>query len=221
MSSSVGLLEFYAAEAGEYVARLDALLASAGPTGPDAAALLRHARALRGSSTMARQDSIARVARALERVFHALRDGTLRWDAALANRLREANGGVSELVRSVRTWSSANEVRATTSATELERLAAGIEARGDAPMGVEQVIPIGELFPNEPGPHVLYAAPNPAAGAAMEADGVVFVDTLLYRGRSALARAIATRDEIRQRDGAPPDDVLAELFDLLDLAAAE
>ncbi len=50
---------------------------------------------------------------------------------------------------------------------------------------------------------------------------VVPIDVLLYRGRAAIERAIAIRDEVRQAGGVPQDETLAELFDLLDLALVE
>ena len=216
MSSSVGLMEFYVAEAGEYIERLDSLLVSAGAPGPDAAALLRHTRALRGSSTMFRRDGIARVARTLERVAYALRDGALRWDAAVAAALREAIDSLAKLVRSAGAWSDADETQAAAHAAALERLTDSTIVRPRELGGSERVIPIAELFPDGPGPHVLFAAPLGTADT-----GVVPIEALLYRGRAALVRAVAVRDEIRQRDGTPSSDALAELFDLLDLAAAE
>ena len=48
---------------------------------------------------------------------------------------------------------------------------------------------------------------------------VVPVDTLVYRGRAALGRALELRDEIRRRQEPPSAEQLDELFDLLDLAA--
>jgi hypothetical protein len=49
---------------------------------------------------------------------------------------------------------------------------------------------------------------------------IVSIDDLLYRGRAALERAIEVRDLIRL-SGGNTDEALAELFDLLDLAAAD
>ena len=230
MSSSLGLLEFYIAEAGECAARLDELLASAGPAGPDTAVLLRHARALRGSSTMSRQDGIAGIARALERAAHTLRDGTRRWDPALAATLRTTASEVTEMVRRVRTWGQADEARARSCAEELERLAAAAPApalsRANAGGNAAPILPIADLFPDGPGLHVIYAAPYPTAPdldptVSSESAAVIPIEELLYRGRSALARAITTRDDLRQRPDALPSEPLAELFDLLDLAATE
>lgn len=69
------------------------------------------------------------------------------------------------------------------------------------------------------------AVPAPRAEPAAAADGVVPVEALLYRGRAALARAREVRDALRAAggaDGGPPDPALLdELYDLLDLAAAD
>jgi hypothetical protein len=52
-------------------------------------------------------------------------------------------------------------------------------------------------------------------------DTLVPIESLLYRGRAALDRAVEIRDEIR-RAGAQIDRIaLEELFDLLELARAE
>lgn len=50
---------------------------------------------------------------------------------------------------------------------------------------------------------------------------VVPIQSLLYSGRGALDRARELRAEIAQLGGSPSPDTLAELFDLLDLAAAD
>lgn len=47
------------------------------------------------------------------------------------------------------------------------------------------------------------------------------VETLVYRGRAAIERAIAIRDELRRSGGTLERAALDELFDLLDLALAE
>jgi hypothetical protein len=60
------------------------------------------------------------------------------------------------------------------------------------------------------------AAPMPP----LSANGVVPIERLLYEGRAALVRARTVRDELRARPGAPDPVLLAELYDLLDLAAA-
>jgi hypothetical protein len=50
---------------------------------------------------------------------------------------------------------------------------------------------------------------------------VVPIQELLYRGRGALDRARELRQEIAQGGGTPSAEALAELFDLLDLAATD
>lgn len=54
---------------------------------------------------------------------------------------------------------------------------------------------------------------------AIPDDVTVPIEDLVYRGRDALERAIEIRDVIRRDGGAPDSDMLAELFDLLELAA--
>jgi hypothetical protein len=56
------------------------------------------------------------------------------------------------------------------------------------------------------------------AEPAALADEVVPVDALLYRGRAALDRAVELRDAIRSAGGAPPPELLEELYDLVELA---
>jgi hypothetical protein len=56
--------------------------------------------------------------------------------------------------------------------------------------------------------------------APLDDDTVVPIESLLYRGESALARAISVRDEMRTR-GTLDDAALSEIFDLLDLARTE
>ena len=54
MSVTVGLLDFYILEAGEYVDQLDALVGAAVQAPPESTPFITAARALRGSSTMAK-----------------------------------------------------------------------------------------------------------------------------------------------------------------------
>jgi hypothetical protein len=53
-----------------------------------------------------------------------------------------------------------------------------------------------------------------------EDEDVVPVESLFYRGRAALLRAIQVRDTMRTR-ATPDADSLRELYDLLDLARTE
>src|SRR2546423_14600981 len=71
-SKPLGMSDFFALEAGEYLERLDALLTTG--EGPNADELVRLARALRGSALMANQHAIARTAAALEALARAVRE---------------------------------------------------------------------------------------------------------------------------------------------------
>ena len=53
---------------------------------------------------------------------------------------------------------------------------------------------------------------------ALDPDVTVPIEDLVYRGRDALERAIELRDAMRQMAGVPDAEMLAELFDLLELA---
>src|SRR5438105_12937873 len=73
----LGMSDFFALEAGEYLERLDALLATGDSPGADE--LVRLARALRGSALMANQHAIARTAAALAALARAVREGRRAW----------------------------------------------------------------------------------------------------------------------------------------------
>ncbi len=60
-----------------------------------------------------------------------------------------------------------------------------------------------------------FARPTP-----VPEDTIVPIESLLYRGRAALDRAVELRDEMK-RAGRRDDDAIEELFDLLELARAE
>ena len=122
MTRSVAVLDFFLVEASEYVERLDLLLRSAGPQGPNVDALVRDARALRGSATMFRQESVARLAHAMERAGRALRDGALPWSPALMSTFTATIDDLRVVLRNAREWSAADEQRVRTRAEELELL---------------------------------------------------------------------------------------------------
>src|SRR5437879_11833029 len=75
----LGMSDFFALEAGEYLERLDGLLAQS--EHPSTDELVRLSRALRGSALMANQQAIARAAAGLESLARAIHDGRRSWDA--------------------------------------------------------------------------------------------------------------------------------------------
>src|SRR5687767_9126672 len=113
MTVPAGLLDFFILEAGDYVERLDGLLSTAGPAGPDLDAFVRHARALRGSATMARLEAFADLAAGIERVGRSLREGGISWSPSLASALIASVDELKILLRYVRTWGANETKRAT------------------------------------------------------------------------------------------------------------
>ncbi len=97
-----GILDFFVLEASEYVDQLDALLQRGGTRGPDADALQRVARALRGSASMSKLPSFSDVAAGIERVARALREGGLSWNVALSGALVSAIDDCKIFLRNVR-----------------------------------------------------------------------------------------------------------------------
>src|SRR5207253_2939401 len=79
-SKPLGMSDFFALEAGEYLERLDALLQQSEAPGADE--FVRLARALRGSALMANQQAIAKAAAGVESLARALaRRSRARWTA--------------------------------------------------------------------------------------------------------------------------------------------
>jgi HPt (histidine-containing phosphotransfer) domain-containing protein len=116
----LGMSDFFALEAGEYLERLDALLGTAEPAADE---FVRLARALRGSALMAHQAAIARAAAGLEGVARVLREGRRAWDAHTKQLSVRALDDLKILVRHAASWAEADTAKAEALATELERAA--------------------------------------------------------------------------------------------------
>lgn len=136
MKGSPELLEFYLVEATEYVDALDQLVGGATTT-PDANAFIATARALRGSSTMAKADEIAELSLVIEQLAHALRDGELRWTLDLFQTMRGTVDDLRFLVRGVRMWGPREDARSQARLADLKRFLPGESARADAPSSGE------------------------------------------------------------------------------------
>lgn len=121
MSSPIGMAEYFAMEAGEYLERLGTLLGKDTP--PAAEELVRFSRALRGSALMANQPLIARAAAGLEAVAKAYREGRRNWDTDLRDRIRRGVTETRALVRTAGNWDDETTEKA-------ERLAADLESLG-------------------------------------------------------------------------------------------
>ena len=116
----LGMSDFFALEAGEYLDRLDALVQ--GPATPAAEELVRLARALRGSALMASQQAIARAAQGLEALARGLREGRRQWDAAIKQIATRAVDDLKIFVRKAATWTDADTAKADALASQLEQL---------------------------------------------------------------------------------------------------
>ena len=123
MTGAPGFLEFFILEASDYVEQLDGFLLGGGTSGPDASALQRVARALRGSATMAKLPPFAELAASVERVGRAMQEGVLQWDPVVGGALVAAIDDLKTLLHSARTLSPADEQRAAARAAELAKFA--------------------------------------------------------------------------------------------------
>jgi hypothetical protein len=105
-----------------------------------------------------------------------------------------------------------------------------------------QVVPISDLFYTDNGPHIVSGGTSKEAAGRSDLLGrgiealdnltmkpiatqmtfgtveVVPVDTLLYRGRAALERAAAIREQIKASGGVASPATLDEMYDLIGLA---
>jgi len=115
----LGMSDFFALEAGEYLDRLDALVQSAAPPADE---LVRLARALRGSALMASQQAIARAATGFEALARGVREGRRAWDVATRQLATRAVDDLKIFVRKAATWSDADTANAEALARQLEQL---------------------------------------------------------------------------------------------------
>src|SRR5256712_10675150 len=117
----LGMSDFFAREAGEYLERLDGRLAKG--ESPSADGLVRLARALRGSALMANQPAIARAAAGLEALGRAVREGRRAWDAATRHLAVRGVDDLKVFVRRAASWTDADTAKAEGLAPELEQQA--------------------------------------------------------------------------------------------------
>ena len=130
MAMSNDPLTFFVLEASDCLEHLDAVLAGAGPGGPDATEFVRYARTLRGAAIMHKLTGLADLAHAAERAGRALRDGTTQWSPALAAGLVAAVDDLKILLHNLRIWGPNEEARAARRLADLARLVPGVDASG-------------------------------------------------------------------------------------------
>src|SRR3989449_526102 len=117
----LGMSDFFALEAGEYLEWLDGMLAKG--DSPSADEIVRLARALRGSALMANQPAIARAAAGLEVVARAVREGRRAWDPQTQQLALRAVDDLKIFVRRAGSWTDADTAKAEALAVELEQVA--------------------------------------------------------------------------------------------------
>jgi len=119
----LGMSDFFALEAGEYLERLDALVQPAEGLGQGAEELVRLARALRGAALMGNQPAIARAASGLETLARAVKEGRRPWDQNIRQIAIRAVDDLKIFVRRASSWTEADTAKAEALAGQLEQLA--------------------------------------------------------------------------------------------------
>jgi len=191
-----GLLDFFTLEATEYVDQLDDLATRASAAAPDAEPFARAARALRGAATMAKLKGIADVSIGLERLARHVREGKLVWDAAVRGTVIAAIDDLKILVRGVRTWSEAEDKRASIRVAELDHF---------APKAVQTATR------GKGAAYLAAATADAAAGLLAFAEHPVSLDAFaVTMNRVRALRGVAALKDL------PP---LAEVVDAVDMAA--
>ena len=225
----LGMSDFFALEAGEYLDRLDALLQPPAP--PAAEELVRLARALRGSALMASQQGIARAALGLEALARGVREGRRAWDAATKQIAIRAVDDLKIFVRRAASWSDADTAKAEALASQLEQLGGrpSAQVRAAEAMGLDAG---ARAFVAREGAAIASALDR--AGRAMRANPMahdplqqVLKALQPLRGLAALTDLPPLPDllegieqaigEISRTSGAPPPgvgDTIAELFQM-------
>ncbi|UCD24233.1 MAG: hypothetical protein JSW51_14615, partial [Gemmatimonadota bacterium] len=123
MNPRMGLKEFFAMEANEYLDRLDKLVSA--PEGPDREEFVRLARALRGSALMANEQPIGEVAAALENFARSVKERRTAWDEGSKQLAIHAVDDTRILVRKVGGWTDTEDAIARTATEELNSAAGG------------------------------------------------------------------------------------------------
>jgi HPt (histidine-containing phosphotransfer) domain-containing protein len=169
-SMPASLVTFFQQEALEYLDRLDQVVNGGGDSAPDLGAFLAHARALRGSASMARLEGLAELAATVERIGSAVRYDVVRWDQRLQFAVRGALVEIRALVDRAGDWGEAEARRARQQGVALGAVAAGymrtpaVTATRSAAAAVaptDHVVPIATLFLDDREPGLVHRGPMP------------------------------------------------------------
>lgn len=127
---SVGLLDFFVLEASDLVDRLQRVATTDEPQGPDAAMLLKLARELRGSATMARLSGFSEAAAGLERGARLLHEGRIAWTPGLGTVVTDSVTELRSLIPMARLWGESHDQRARTAGDRLTAVLDAVERHG-------------------------------------------------------------------------------------------
>jgi hypothetical protein len=210
MSAQNRRAEFFALEAGEYLADLEPL-AARGET-PDLERLVRGARALRGAALMAGLGTFARAAAGLEAVARQVRDHNLGWQPHARAAWREGLQTLRGLVSRATAWEAADDRHALGLADRLERIAGGQPS---------------EPVPNAAAPVAVHAAPSgltPGVRAFIARESELIASSLLEASRAlaplppsnALAAVLERMRSLRGLGAAGELSPLPELLDAME-----
>ncbi|MES2124137.1 MAG: hypothetical protein V4503_05560, partial [Gemmatimonadota bacterium] len=119
MSSAARRAEFFALEAGEYLADLAPLVNTREL--PDAERLVRGARALRGAALMAGLGTFARAAASLEGIARQVRDHALAWEPDAREAWSDGLSTLRGLVPRATAWGGDDDRQALALVDRLER----------------------------------------------------------------------------------------------------
>jgi len=122
MTHSMGTLDFFLLESGEYLERLDALAQPPAGAFPNGDEFLRIARALRGSAIMANQHGMARAAQGIEACARALRENRLTWSESVRSEIIRAVDDSKVVMRRLRTPEPGDTERAEAIGIRLDRM---------------------------------------------------------------------------------------------------
>ena len=123
MPEPMGLTQFFAMEASDYLERLDGAVSKTPE--PDRDEFVRFTRALRGSALMANQQAFAAAASGLERLARGVHDRSRPWDAATKQLAVRAVDDLKVLIRKASTWSDADTQKANQIAATLQAATGG------------------------------------------------------------------------------------------------